>query len=152
MTFFQSSIVTGIFLSIFGILIAKSSGQARSFLLGFPRSKKCSLCFVGIATCWFLWRHVAFLSEADFGNYKLLIGGTALGTAILSFIFVPDFLAVRGLAMLILLWSREVLDSAFLQDPASRLVLVTIIYILVVASLYFGAWPYQMRNLLAWLN
>ena len=40
---------------------------------------------------WFLWRHVAFLSEADFGNYKLLIGTVALGVAVLSFVLFRIF-------------------------------------------------------------
>ena len=84
------------------------------------RSRLLGLWFVGIATVWF-YGDMSFLGEADFGNYKLLIGTVALGTAILSFVFVPDFLMVRGFAMIILLWAREVLDAAF-QDASSRLV------------------------------
>ena len=108
--------------------------------------------FVGLSTVWFLWRHVAFLSEADFGNYKLLIGTIALGVAILSFVFVPDFLAVRGLAMLILLWAREILDAAFLHESDTRLFLVIVVYFLIVGALYYGAWPYKIRELLEWMN
>lgn len=93
-----------------------------------------------------------FLSEADFGNYKLLIGGVAIGVALLSFVYAADFLAVRGWAMLVLLFSREVLDAAFLQDAQSRLVLVSIVYFFIVAALYFGAWPYRMRDLIEWMN
>ena len=152
MSLFVSSLTTGISLTILGLLVARSNNKVRSLILGFPRSKRCSFWFVGIATFWFLGRHVAFLSEADFGNYKLLIGSIALGTAILSFVFVSDFLAVRGLAMMILLWSREVLDSAFLHDAGSRLVLVSVIYILIACSIYFGAWPYKMRDFIDWLN
>lgn len=152
MTLLLSSWLTGIVLLACGILMLRPNQNIRSMMMGFPRSKKCSYCFIGLATSWFLWRHVAFLSEADFGNYKLLIGAITLGTAILSFFYVADFLAVRGLAMIILLWSREVLDSAFLQDAESRLFLVSIIYILIVSALYFGAWPYRMRDFLVWLN
>ena len=121
-------------------------------MLGFPRSELCSYWLVGIATVWFLWRHVAFLSEADFGNYKVLIGAVTIGTAGLSFVFAADFLAVRGLAMVILLWSREVLNSAFLHEVGSRLFLVSIVYILIVLSIYFGAWPYKLRDFIEWLN
>ena len=151
MSLLVSSLTTGLALTIFGFLFSRSN-NIRSIILGFPRSKRCSFWFVGISTLWFLGRHVAFLSEADFGNYKLLIGAIALGTGILSFVFVADFLAVRGLAMMILLWSREVLDAAFLNDALSRLILVSVVYILIVLSIYFGAWPYKMRDFLEWLN
>ena len=152
MSLIQASLLTGLILSSFGILIASTNSKVRASILGFPRSRLLSLWFVGIATVWFLWRHVLFLSEADFGNYKLLIGTVALGTAILSFVFVPDFLAVRGLAMIILLWAREVLDAAFLQDASSRLVLVTVTYIFIILSIYFGAWPYKLRDFMGWMN
>ncbi len=146
------SFATGIIFTALGFLIAMGGEKVRSAILGFPRSQQCSMWFVGMATVWFLLRHVANLSEADFGNYKFLIGTIAISTAILSFRFVPDFLAVRGLAMLILLWSREVLDSAFLHDANSRLILVSIIYGLIISSIYLGAWPYRMREILIWLN
>lgn len=151
MSLFQSSLVTGVILSVIGILAIKPNVKVRASFLAFPRSKNLSTIFIGIATAWFLVRHVAFLGEADFGSYKILIGTIALGTSILSFIFVPDFLAVRGLAMIILLWSREVLDSAFLQDASSRLFLVSVIYLLILSSIYFGAWPYKMRDFMEWL-
>ena len=152
MSLTQASLLTGFLLISLGILIIQKNSKVRSSILAFPRSRRPSFWLVAIATAWFLWRHVAFLSEADFGNYKLLIGAVALGTAILSFVFVPDFLAVRGLAMVILLWAREVLDAAFLQDASSRLVLVTVIYILIIFSIYFGAWPYKLKDFLAWMS
>ena len=146
------SIITGLILLTLGISLKSSNAKIRNGILSFPRSVKCSIWFVGLSTVWFLWRHVAFLSEADFGNYKLLIGTLALGVAVLSFVFVSDFLAVRGLAMLILLWAREVLDAAFLHETTSRLFLVAVVYFLIVGALYFGAWPYKIRNLLEWMN
>ena len=152
MSLFQTSLISGLFLSTLGFILIIPKASIRSLIIDFPRSKKLSFLFVGSATAWFLWRHVAFLSEADFGNYKLLIGTLALGVAVLSFVFVSDFLAVRGLAMLILLWAREVLDAAFLHESASRLFLVAVVYFLIVGALYFGAWPYKIRNLLEWMN
>lgn len=146
------SVITGLILLTFGISLKSSNFKIRNGIFSFPRSVKCSVCFVGLSTVWFLWRHVAFLSEADFGNYKLLIGAIALGVAILSFVFVPDFLAVRGMAMLILLWAREILDAAFLHESDTRLFLVTVVYFLIVGALYYGAWPYKIRELLEWMN
>jgi len=152
MTTFAASIATGILLILFGVLIYAPKSNLRSYVLEFPRSNHCSLWLVTLATVWFLWRHIANLGEADFGSYKLLIGGIAVVVAVLSFKYTPDFLAVRGLAMLVLLFSREVLDALFLQEAFTRLFLVTIIYLLIVLALYFGAWPYRMRDCITWLN
>lgn len=152
MTTFAASIVTSILLILLGVFIYAPKSYLRSYILGFPRSKLSSLWLVTLATVWFLWRHIANLGEADFGNYKLIIGGAAVVVAFLSFKYTPDFLAVRGLAMLVLLFSREVLDALFLQEAYTRLFLVTIIYLLIVLALYFGAWPYRMRDFISWLN
>jgi hypothetical protein len=44
------------------------------------------------------------------------------------------------------------LDSAWLQDSPGRLLLVTITYVIIVAALYFGAWPFRFRDLFIWLD
>ena len=69
------------------------------------------------------------LSEADFGEYRLYIGGIAIFIGVSSYVYVRDFLAVRALCILVLFYSREVLDAAFLQEPVTRLFLVSIIYL-----------------------
>ena len=152
MTLFQASISTGFLLFIFGSLLCMKRWNFSSALIRFPRSKFCSYWFVGIATLWFLWRHVANLSEADFGDYKLLIGMVAVGVEGLSFVYVTDFLAVRGWSMLVLLYAREVLDAAFLQESQSRLLLVLITYFFIVIALYLGAWPYRLRDWIEWME
>jgi len=151
MTLFTSSFSTSLVLLALGLLFLVRRNELNTLILNFPRSSKLSYIFITIALLWFLYRHVSNLSEADFGNYKVLIGTISVGIAIGSFFFVRDFLAVRGLAILGLFFSREVLDAAFLEEPQSRLFVVTIIYIIVIAALYFGAWPYRMRDFLEWL-
>ena len=151
MSLLQANIITGLLFLLFGLLLTLKTSAAIPWLVNFPRSKSCSFWFVSFATLFFLVRHVLYLSEADFGNYKLMIGGLAIGVACLSFIFVSDFLSVRGLSMILLLYSREVLDAAFLQEPATRVILVVIIYFIIAVGLYFGAWPYRMRDMLEWM-
>ena len=106
---------------------------------------------MSVGCIWFLYRHVLNLGEADFGDYKSVITIVTLFILISSFIFTKDFLAVRGFSITLLLYSREVLDAAFLQEPLSRLVLVSITYLLLICALYFGAWPYRMRDLITYL-
>ena len=145
------TIITAIaFLILGGCLLAKNK-KLDDLIKDFPRSKKLSILFMSCGCVWFLYRHVLNLGEADFGNYKSVITIVTLFILISSFIFTKDFLAVRGLSVALLLYSREVLDAAFLQEPLSRLVLVFTAYLLIICALYFGAWPYRMRDLITYL-
>ena len=151
MNLFETTIVTAVFLLIAGTALAVDRSAINSLIRRFPRSQKLSVAFLSIGMAWFVFRHVNNLSEADFGEYRFYIGMAALFICVFSYVFVRDFLAVRALCILCLFYSREALDAAFLQEPNARLFLVSIIYLLIVASLYFGAWPYRMRDFLNWL-
>jgi hypothetical protein len=91
------------------------------------------------------------LGEADFGEYKTIIVLISICILFSAFFLTKDFLAVRALSILILLYSREVLDAAFLQEPSARLFLVAVIYILISVALYLGAYPYRMRDFLTFI-
>lgn len=91
------------------------------------------------------------MCPADFGQYKHLLFLLFLVTAVGSFFYVPDFLAVRGLSALALLVSGTLLDAAYMQAPQARLFLVTFVYLVIVLSLYLGASPYRLRDFFDWL-
>ena len=151
MDLFTYTIVTSLGLLLAGFTFALNKDAWNKYILSFPRSTKLSLLFMGLSLLWFLVGHVSNLSEADFGEYKILIGTIGVGIAVGAFFFVNDFLAVRGLSVLLLFYSREVLDSAFLHESQSRLLLVSIIYLIIVLSLYLGAWPYRIRDFFIWI-
>ena len=151
MNLFEYSLLTAVFLLAVGTVLAIDRSSLNSLLRKFPRSQKLSILFLSIGMAWFVFRHVKNLSDADFGEYRFFIGMAALFICVFSYVVVRDFLAVRALCILCLFYSREALDAAFLQEPTTRLFLVSIIYFLIVASLYFGAWPYRMRDFLNWL-
>ena len=152
MNLFQYSIITSILLLALGLTIWIRRSNICNDMLVFARSNKASALLLTISLAWFLFRYVQNLSEADFGNYKLIIGMVAVFIYFGSFALVKDFLSVRSLSILCLFYAREVLDSAWLQDPPSRLLLVTAIYVIIVLALYFGAWPYRFRDFFEWLN
>src|SRR5690606_9150535 len=87
----------------------------------------------------------------DFGAYRhyLFLGFGVV--AVLSFFHARDFLAVRGLAILILLAANVLLDAAYMQEPAGRLFLVSFVYLAIVAALYLGMSPFRMRDFFGWL-
>ncbi len=124
MDIFHFAIVTSFALLLTGVGFALDKDALNKRILSFPRSQKLSLLFLGLGLVWFLVGHVSHLSEADFGDYKMLIGLAGVAIAVGSFFFVNDFLAVRGLSILMLFYSREVLDSAWMLESQSRLLLV----------------------------
>tara|TARA_S200000501_G_scaffold364321_1_gene396312 strand:+ start:427 stop:963 length:537 start_codon:yes stop_codon:yes gene_type:complete len=145
------TMITAIAFLVLGVFLLVKNEKLNGLIKDFPRSKKLSILFMSCGCVWFLYRHVLNLGEADFGDYKSVITILTLFILLSSFIFTKDFLAVRGFSIVLLLYSREVLDAAFLQEPQSRLALVFTTYILIIGALYFGAWPYRMRDLITYL-
>lgn len=151
MTLFGFTILTGLLMGTLGIFFVVTSDFTRSIATGFPRSMPTAYFTMISAAAWFIFRHVRNLSQADFGEYKFLIGGITILLLVLAFKFLPDFLAVRGCSTLVLFYSREALDAAFLQEPSSRLFLVAVIYVALSIALYLAAWPYRLRDFFNWL-
>lgn len=146
-----ATLVTGLLFLLWGGLTLANPPLWRRGQQGFPRSMAAAYLTMGLAGAWFMFR-IWHLSPADFGQYRnvfLLVFGLAwLG----SFVYLRDFLSVRGAAGLVLLAGWEVLKSAYGHyEHPQRLVLVTTVYVLAVVALYFGALPYRLRDLFAWL-
>ena len=105
---------------------------------------------MGLASAWFLY-HIWQLGPADFGQYKKIIFALFLFAAIGSFYYVPDFLAVRGLAGLVLLSASALLDAAYMQEPQARLFLVSFVYLAIIVAIVLGGSPYRLRDFFDWL-
>ena len=150
MSLFLATLLTGLFLIAFGGHFLWHGMRSEESSKAFPRSQVAAYVLLGAAAVWFLYK-VTQLGPADFGQYKNILFLVFLVTAVGSFYFVPDFLAVRGLAALILLTAGVLLDAAYLQDPGARLFLVSFVYLAIVAALILGASPYKLRDFLSWL-
>jgi len=149
MTLFQATLFTGLFLIAFGAHFLWHGMRSAESVRAFPRSRTAAYILLGSAAAWFLYK-VTQLGPADFGQYKNLLFILFLVTAVGSFIFVPDFLAVRGLAALILLTGGALLDAAFMHYGAA-LVLKSFVYFAIVVALVLGANPYKLRDFFEWL-
>jgi len=115
----------------------------------FPRSEPWGYVLVGVGTLWFLANLMAE-SISDFAAYKnfMLFGFGALG--VLTCVYVRDFLAVRGLSILLLLVGKLILDTARWHDSQWRLVLAVLAYIWILAGMWFIISPWRLRDLLNW--
>jgi hypothetical protein len=152
MPFFSAILYPALVLLALGAVLLWNGPLVARGARAFPRSLPATVIFFGGGAAWFLW-YVAHLGPDDFGDYKTLLlvlfGTVALG----SFFVVRDFLAVRGLAILILLSARPILDSSIALDPSppGRILLNSAIYIAIAVALYLGAAPYALRDFFAWL-
>jgi hypothetical protein len=115
----------------------------------FPRSELWGYVLMGLGTVWFLWNvHIEAL--ADFAAYKklMLFGFGAVG--VLACIFVRDFLAVRGMAVVLLLLAKLMLDTARWYDSSWRLVISVLAYTWILAAMWFIISPWRLRDMIQW--
>lgn len=149
MTLFQATLFTGLFLIAFGAHFLWHGMRSAESVQAFPRSKVAAYILLGTAAAWFLYK-VTQLGPADFGQYKNILFIVFLVVALGSYIYVPDFLAVRGLAALILLIAGALLDASFMYY-GSALILKLFVYLAIVLALILGANPYKLRDFFEWL-
>ena len=115
----------------------------------FPRSEPIGFVLMLLGTAWFVYNlnHEAI---ADFAAYKkyMLTGFAALG--VLTCFFVRDYLAVRGLAVCLLLLAWFTLNRTRWEESPARLFLVALAYIWVIAGMWFTISPWRLRDIINW--
>ena len=148
-----ATLITGSILFLLGLLFLVSNSAIVAMFKAFPRSQTATIIFFGGGAAWFLFR-VANMSQADVIGFStptpfLFIFGAL---ALLSFFYLPEFLAVRGLSVLILVGSWPLLMSAYGKyELSERLFMVSILYVAIAAALYLAAVPYRLRDFFEWL-
>jgi hypothetical protein len=133
-------------LNIPGILNpARFAATARRF----PRNTVLGWVLTLLATAWFVY-YVSLETVADFAPIKrpLCIFFAAVGLA--TCIFVRDFLAVRGLAVLLLVLAKCTVDTARAVETDWRLVLVAWAYLWVIVGMWLTISPWRFRDWIAW--
>ena len=130
----------------YGVLRPKAFGDA---LRRFPRSNTWGYVLVMLATFWFVW-NLSRESIADFESLKPALFALFIAVGIGTCVFVKDFIAVRGLAVLLLLLAKLMVDTARWADSNFRLVIVTWAYVWVVAGIWFTISPWRLRDLVYW--
>jgi hypothetical protein len=145
------SILLGLGMSVPQIFGLARPAQLAAAVRKFPRNLPIGIALMLLGTAWFVW-NVNVEPIADFSVFKpyMMAGFVAVG--ILSCIFVRDFLAVRGLAVLMLLLAKLMVDTGRPHLGESPFVLVIQVwaYVLVVAGIWFTITPWRLRDLLNW--
>jgi hypothetical protein len=98
---------------------------------------------------WFIW-NVNHESLADFESLKPFLFTLFIAVGLGTCFFVQDFLAVRGLSILLLLLGKLMVDTERWEPSAWRLVIAVWAYLMVLAGIWFTVSPWRLRDLVYW--
>ena len=131
---------------IYGLVKPAAFGAA---IRQFPRSLPWGYALMLLGTLWFVW-NVKLENNGDFASFKpaMMVGFLATGVAVC--IFVTDFLAVRGLAIVFMCLGKLMVETVRWLDTDWRLVITGWAYVLVIAGIWFTVSPWRLRDLLNW--
>ncbi|MDR2778831.1 MAG: hypothetical protein LBB16_00900 [Puniceicoccales bacterium] len=113
-------------------------------------SKYAPLVTLGIGGTSFLI-NVFHLSTADFGEHKfalLIVFGMVI---LLSFFQMRELLSMRGLAVLLLVCSKVMLDNVYCEPILWKNCFISFIYLIIIFSMLIGSMPYLFRDFLDFL-
>ena len=134
--------------NIYGVLKPAEFGEAAR---KFPRYTPAGYPLMLLATAWFVY-NVYREPIADFAAMKPYLCAFFAAVGVGACIFVRDFLPVRGLAVLLLLAGKLMVDTARWVDTPWRLVISTLAYIWVLAGMWLTVSPWRMRDIANWLT
>lgn len=151
MSLFLATLLPGLLLALLGAFLFWPGAAPAAKAL--PRSPAATWVFFGAGALGFLWR-LSQIGEADLIFFQtptpVMIGFGLI--AVLAFIYTPDFLAVRGLCVLMLLGAEPLLRAAYMEwSHPQRLLMVTAVYLGLTAALYLAAYPFRLRDFFDWL-
>jgi hypothetical protein len=125
--------------------------QMQAWLKAFPRSGFVGMVLLAVAAVWFYW----LVSTMDLGEFDKFRKALQIGTpiaAILTGVYVQEFLAARSLGMIVLLAAEALLEAAWLRPEMSRLWLVSLVYVWLTAALFWVGMPYTLRDQIGWIS
>jgi hypothetical protein len=157
MSLLLATLIPGLLLLALGSLFLIGNSAITATFKALPRSQNAAYLFFGVGAVWFLF-NTWNLSEADFGEYHVLLTVGFAAVAALSFKLVPDFLAVRGLCVLVLLSASPLLHAGYMDwnygdiwDGGRIYFYKVAVYVAIALAIYLGASPFRLRDFFEWL-
>lgn len=151
----------GIPLRIMGILIGLWLIASHAFALAkpdlvkpwlkrFPRNDKLGTILVIIAFAWsfIIW---SCMDLGEFFKIEKPVQMILVAGCVGVIVYVKEFLAVRSLGFLMILAAAPILDSAFLKEPQTRLLIVAIAYAIALKGMFWVGMPYLLRDQINWV-
>lgn len=156
---FDTGMVLGGLLLLGHLWMLAKRESCQRFLQTFHRNQKVGQVLLGVGLLWFWllvappqkgWISFLAMDMTDFNGVKPLLRLLMPVIFVAVAFSITEFLSVRALGLLGLLIAQPLLDSAFLRDPASRLLIPIYTYALIIASLFFVGMPFLFRDAVTW--
>ncbi|HQW28081.1 MAG TPA: hypothetical protein PK529_02785 [Verrucomicrobiales bacterium] len=122
----------------------------KPWLKRFPRNEKIGTILVTIAFAWsfIIW---SCMDLGEFFKIEKPVQLVLIAGCVGVIVYVKEFLAVRALGFLMILAAAPILDSAFLKEPQTRLLLVAFAYAIALKGMFWVGMPYLMRDQINWV-
>ena len=146
----QVSIALGILAIITNGLVLWKFQQSKTFLLQLHRNYKLGIILFALAVAWTIW----IVFNIDLMEYTRLRGHFIFVVLLIAgcvIKFLPDYLSVRALGILLLLAANILLDATFLRDDPARLIITVLAYVMAIVGMFHVGAPYLARDAIAWL-
>jgi hypothetical protein len=129
-----------------GIIWPDGYGRA---LRKFPRHFGIGAVLAAVAAVWIAWYlyHGVTGTWAWFKPYAL--AAVPVGYVV-SLKYLDDYLAVRALAVLLLLVAKPLTDAARWHSSQLSLVVTVVAYVMVIAGMIYVVSPYRLRDGIEW--
>lgn len=133
------------FPQVFGLMKPKEFAER---VKRFPRNVPIGIFLMLLATAWFDY-NVNNEPIADFSVFKPYLLAIFAAVGVMACIFIQDFLAVRGLAVVFLLLAKLMVDTGrnHLGESPFVIVIQAWAYLLILAGITFTLWPWKLRDL-----
>ncbi|MDR0692975.1 MAG: hypothetical protein LBF49_00130 [Puniceicoccales bacterium] len=113
-------------------------------------SKNAPFVTLGVGGTVFLI-NVFHLNMADFGEHRLTLLILFATIILLSFFKMRELLSIRGLAVLLLVCSKEMLANVYGEPILWKNYFVSFVYLVIIFSMLIGSTPYLLRDFLNFL-
>ena len=146
-----TGLAAGILLLVSHVAALVNPAGSMRFAKALPRSRPMAAVLLVIAAAW----SFVMVQDLDLGEFSRLRSMMLLAIvagAILSWLYVEEFLTVRALGMLLLLAAEPLLESAVLRNESSRILLTLLAYLWATAGLFCVGMPYLLRDLIGWFT
>jgi len=135
--------------------------DSKNFFIKLPRNRTLAPWLMGTGMLWF-WLLVApdglgplSKLQMDLGEFnraknimRILVPIAAVG----MIMHVKEFLAVRAIGLLALMAAAPLLYAAYLEPPASRLLIPIFAYGMIFKGLFWVGMPFLMRDSITWVT
>lgn len=155
MTYFVSLKLTAIIIGLLAIAghlpSALAPGKFGPILKSLPRNYPLGVVLMLAATLWFVVL-TGMMDLGEISNVRVQLMAVWAISGILVVIFVPGFLAARGLGCLLLMGAAVVIDAAFLIQTPWRFVMTILAYYWVIAGMALVYSPHLWRDAIQYVT